>query len=113
MQGAFNDDIGIPAVVTEVYGVDTLGSNARIHPACQIRRGPSFGGRGIFVGDNVGFFGYTMLVLGYPDWFPLQHIQIGDGGEIKITPYPSGEGGLIFEDNALIGSTSSIVTAGH
>ena len=113
MQGAFNDDIGIPAVVTEFYGVDTLGSNARIHPAFQIRRGPSFGGRGIFVGNNVVFFGYTMLVLGYPEWFPLANIQIGDGVVINISAYIPGEGGLIFEDNALIGSNSSIVTAGH
>jgi serine acetyltransferase len=113
MAANFNDNIGVPEPVSEFYGIDELGSNARIHPAFQIRRGPSHGGRGIFVGDDALFFAYTMLVLGAPEWYPLANIRIGNGVIINMSAYISGEGGLVFEDYALIGANSNIVTGGH
>lgn len=113
MQKPFNDNIGVPEAVTGFYGIDTLGKNARIHPAFQIRRGPSFEGRGIHVGDDVVFFGYTMLVLGAPEWYPLANISIGSGVIMNMSAYISGEGGLSIGDYALIGSNSNILTGGH
>jgi galactoside O-acetyltransferase len=113
MQQPFNDNIGIPEIVTEFYGLDTLGRNSRVHPTFQIRRGPSYGGRGIFVGEEVVFFGYTMLILGSPESLPLANIRIGNGVYINMSAYISGEGGLVFEDYSLIGANSNIVTAGH
>jgi galactoside O-acetyltransferase len=110
---SFSEHIGIPGVVDGFHGIDELGRNARIHPSFQIRRGPTLDGRGIFVGDDALFFGYTMLVLGDPAGWPKANIRIGNGVIINMSAYLSGEGGLVFEDYALIGSNSNIVTGGH
>ena len=110
---SFNDNIGVPEYVTEFYGIDALGKNARIHPAFQIRRGPTLNGHGIWVGDDVVFFGYTMLVLGDPLGSPDANIAIGSGVIMNMSAYISGEGGLVIGDYALIGSNSNILTGGH
>jgi acetyltransferase-like isoleucine patch superfamily enzyme len=110
---SFNEHIGVPDIVTEFRGIDTLGRNARIHPSFQIRRGPTLDGRGIHVGDDAVFFGYTMLVLGDPAGCPQANIRIGSGVIMNMSAYISGEGGLVIEDYALIGSNSNILTGGH
>jgi acetyltransferase-like isoleucine patch superfamily enzyme len=52
-------------------------------------------------------------VVGVPAGCPNANIRIGNGVVMNISAYISGEGGLVIDDFAGIGSNSNILTGGH
>ena len=104
---------GLPPLVTDFPGIDRLGTDCRISSGVSIRRGTQVSGRGIFLEDRVIIFDAVHFVIGNPDENPEASITIGSRTVINVGGNISGEGGLILEDDVLIGPHVRILSAGH
>jgi galactoside O-acetyltransferase len=108
------DATGFPPSVTAFQDIDRVGANCRISPSVTIMRvGNSMPGRGIVLGDEVILFDHVRLLIGDLSLSPHAGLAIGDRAIINVGGYISGEGGLIIEDDVLIGPHVRILSAGH
>lgn len=107
------EPFGIPPVVASHPDFDCLGSDCAISRDVTVLRGPAKPGRGIFLGDRVMLFRDVRLVIGSLDENPLATIRFGNRVVVNVGSYLSGEGGLILEDDVLIGAHVKLLSAGH
>jgi acetyltransferase-like isoleucine patch superfamily enzyme len=106
--------IGFPDFTTGLPGVDKLGADCRISPSVTImRHAPSPGRREIRLGNGVILLDHVRLLLGDNDIPDSTHLEIGDRVIINVGSYVSGEGGLLIEDDVMVGPHSRILSAGH
>ncbi|ABA58639.1 Acetyltransferase (isoleucine patch superfamily) [Nitrosococcus oceani ATCC 19707] len=105
---------GFPPFAEHYSGVDKLGKNCRISPTVSVMRiGRPCPERGILLGDEVVLFDYVRLVLGDLGLSPETTLIMGNRVIINVGSYLSGEGGLIIEDEVLVGPHVRILSAGH
>ena len=107
------DCYGLPSLVDSLVGVDKLGRGCRVGNGFFIRRGDPRPNRGVFFGDDVLLFHDIYFVVGDLDSYPEAGITLGDRVVMNLGCYVSGEGGLIIEDDVLIGPHVKILSAGH
>ena len=108
------DRIGFPPLVASHPGIDRLGLNCRISPSVTVMRiGDPIEERGIFLGDEVMLFDHVRLLIGDQRLSPQTGIRLGQRVIINVGGYISGEGGLVVDDDVLIGSHVRILSAGH
>ncbi|MGD9947274.1 MAG: DapH/DapD/GlmU-related protein [Desulfobulbus sp.] len=67
----------------------------------------------IRLSDHVVIFDYVRLVVGDPSEAPCVGITIGERVMINSGSFLSGEGGLVIENEVLIGPHVKILSAGH
>jgi len=96
-------------------GFDMLGHDCRIAESVTIFRDAARneGPRGVKLGDQVILMERVRLVLG--DMRVNVHADISIGSRVIVNAgaYLSGEGGLVIEDEVLIGPGAKILSAGH
>lgn len=107
------NDQGLPPLATTFPGIDRLGEGCRISPSVTIMRGPFTPGRGIALGNAVVVYDHVRFLVGDLANNPRAGIVIGDRVAINVGCYISGEGGLVIEDDVLIGPHARILSAGH
>ncbi len=95
-------------------GIDRLDGECYIADTVSVMRyGAPNPERGIHLGVGVMLFDHVRLLLGNPDEHPQAYIRLGNRVIINVGCYVSGEGGLIIEDDVLIGAHTHILSAGH
>jgi acetyltransferase-like isoleucine patch superfamily enzyme len=105
---------GFPPLVTSFPEIDRIGPNCRISPTVTVMRiGARFPERGILLGDEVMLFDHVRLLIGDLSLTPDAGMTIGYRAIINVGGYISGEGGLVIEDDVLIGPHVRILSAGH
>ena len=112
---------GLPPVAYHHLSIDQIGADCRIaHSVTVWKRGsPKKPGPKIKLGDGVILFANVRLVLSNEADFTNHQkylssgIQLGDRVMINAGSYLSGEGGLIIEDEVLVGPMVCILTGGH
>jgi galactoside O-acetyltransferase len=105
---------GFPPFAECYPGIDKMGKNCRISPSVSIMRtGHLSLERGIFLGDEIILFDYVRLVLGDLGLFPETKLILGNQVIINVGSYISGEGGLVIDEEVLIGAHVRILSAGH
>ncbi|CAB1274345.1 acyltransferase [Candidatus Nitrosacidococcus tergens] len=108
------DRLGFPRVVDSFLGIDKLGKDCQISPTVTVMRiGVSKSDQQIVLGNQVILFDYIRLVLGDTVLLPSAQLIIQDKTIINVGCYLSGEGGLIIEEEVLIGPHVRILSAGH
>lgn len=106
--------LGVPDVVKSHSGIDVLGSGCRISPSCTVwRRNAPDNAKLILLGCDTVIHDNVRLVVVDPQDSPKSSIIIGDKVIVNVGSYLSGEGGLLIEDEVLIGPYVKILTAGH
>ena len=104
---------GLPPPCTHHPDIDQLGVNCRISPYASVMRGDAVAGRGLFLGDGVMLFRDVRLVLGSLQEHPQAELRLGNNVTVNVGSFLSGEGGLVIEDEVLIGAHVKILSAGH
>jgi hypothetical protein len=108
------DATGFPPFVASFPDIDRIGANCRVSPSVTVmRNGARLPERGIVLSDKVILFDHVRLLIGNLSLSPQVGLTIGDRAIINVGGYISGEGGLIIEDDVLIGPHVHILSAGH
>lgn len=95
-------------------GFDSVGRGVRIASTVTIFRGSEpHPKRGIRLGDNVVLFDTVRLVVGDLIVNPQADLVLGNRVMVNAGAYLSGEGGLILEEEVLVGPGAKILSAGH
>ena len=95
-------------------GFDSVGQDVRIASTVTIFRGSEpHPKRGIRLGDNVVLFDTVRLVVGDLVVNPQADLVLGNRVMVNAGAYLSGEGGLILEEEVLVGPGAKILSAGH
>lgn len=106
--------LGFPPLAVGHAGIDRVGRDCRISPSVTVMRiGSPLADRGIVLGDEVMLFDHVRLLIGDLQLSPRTGIRLGDRVIINVGGYISGEGGLVVEDDVLIGAHVRILSAGH
>lgn len=107
---ATHEAMGFPPLVERFPGIDSLGRGCRISASVSAFRPPNpHSGAGIFLGDEVMLFDGVRLLLGEAD----TRLSLGHRVIINVGGYVSGEGGLVIEDDVLVGPHVRLLSAGH
>jgi acetyltransferase-like isoleucine patch superfamily enzyme len=102
-----------PPLSSELSGFDQIGKNCMISNGVWVKRSSHKPDRGVFLGDGVMIFDSVHIVVGSLDANPNANIVLGNRVIINVGGYISGEGGLVIEDDVLIGPHVRILSAGH
>lgn len=105
--------LGIPPVVSTFEGIDRLGDDCRIAGNVTVMR---YGERGVPVitlGNGCSLYEGVRLVVGDPAQHPHCGLHLGDRVIVNVGAYLSGEGGLVVENDVLIGPGARLLSAGH
>ncbi len=109
--------IGIPNMTPPgraPSGIDRMGIDCRIAQSVSVFTDLSCNNRGkIVLGDQVILMDRVRLVTGDTWTNRDAFITIGSKVIVNVGAYLSGEGGLIIEDEVLIGPGAKILSAGH
>jgi carbonic anhydrase/acetyltransferase-like protein (isoleucine patch superfamily) len=101
---------GWPPFIAGLDGVDRVGRNFRAGADVSVFRTANvFPEAGIYVGDDVMLFDRVRLLLGDAD----TKLIIGNRVGVNLGAYLSGEGGLMIDDDVLIGPYAMLLSAGH
>jgi len=103
---------GIPEIVDNYSGIDSMGGGCRIDHSVSVMR---FGMKDdvVVLGDEVSIYENTRLVVSDTDVDGSVKLLIGNRTIINAGSYLSGEGGLFIGDNVLIGPHVKLLSAGH
>ena len=107
--------IGLPEITSTHPLIEQMGQLCRLSPTlsvwrrCEMDPGRPF----ITFGDEVVIFDYVRLVVSNREEWPDAGITLGNRVMINCGSFLSGEGGLIIEDEVLIGPHVKILSAGH
>ncbi|CAH9014881.1 acyltransferase [Candidatus Nitrosacidococcus sp. I8] len=109
------DQLGFPEKVDSFLGIDKLGKDCQISPTVTVMRRDvsTKPNQGIYLGNQVILFDYVRLVLGDTELLSNAKLIIQDKTIINVDCYLSGEGGLVIEEEVLIGPHVRILSAGH
>ncbi|MGF1526807.1 MAG: acyltransferase [Candidatus Competibacterales bacterium] len=107
--------LGVPPLTTHHPGIDRLGDRCRIADSVTVFRFGDAPGEtpAITCGDEVSLYANVRLVLGDPRQHPHTGLHLGQRVIVNVNSYLSGEGGLVVEDEVLIGAQVNILSAGH
>lgn len=102
--------MGFPPPAAAFPGIDAIGDGCRISPSVTVFRpvNPHAGAR-IVLGREVMLFEHVRLLLGEID----ARLELGNRVIINVGCYVSGEGGLLVEDDAMLGAQVRLLSAGH
>lgn len=107
---AWNSPIGLPGEVDDFPGIDRCGKGCRISPSVTVYRTINrHAAAGIFLGDEVLLLEQIRLLMGEDD----TQLNIGNRVVINVGCYLSGEGGLMIDDDVIIGPHARLLSAGH
>ena len=107
---ATHEALGFPPLVESFPGIDALGRGCRISASVTTFRPLNpHPGAGIFLGDEVMLFDHVRLLLGEAD----TRLSLGHRVIINVGGYVSGEGGLVIEDDVIVGPHVRLLSAGH
>lgn len=102
--------IGFPPAASAFPGIDALGEGCRISPSVTVFRPVNpYPGAAILLGREVTLFDHVRLLLGEID----ARLELGDRVIVNVGCYISGEGGLVIEEDAMIGPHVRLLSAGH
>lgn len=102
--------MGFPPAAAAHPGIDVVGAGCRISPSVTVFRPVNpHPGAIIALGREVTLFDHVRLLLGEAD----AALTLGDRVIINVGCYISGEGGLLVEDDVLIGAHVRLLSAGH
>uniref|UniRef100_A0ABX1N6B6 Acyltransferase n=1 Tax=Aromatoleum buckelii TaxID=200254 RepID=A0ABX1N6B6_9RHOO len=104
--------LGVPDPVAAHPGFDRIGTGSRIAADVSVFR---FGSadQALIVGDDSVIYPAVRLVLGDTGQCATTRLAIGSRVHINVGSYLSGEGGLVIEDDVLIGPHAKLLSAGH
>ncbi len=106
--------LGIPDFSRQFLGIDRLGERCRIAASVTVMRFDVPARRtALTLGDDVSLYDHVRLVLGDPEQTAATGLHIGHRVIVNVGAYLSGEGGLVIEDEVLIGAYCQIASAGH
>ncbi|MES2932279.1 MAG: DapH/DapD/GlmU-related protein [Pseudomonadota bacterium] len=107
-------NLGFPPFVSEFSGIDRMGVGCQISTSVSIMRNlEPLGKRCISLGDDVMLFDQVRLLLGCNLTPDNSGLLIGNRVIVNVGCYISGEGGLVIDDDAIIGANVHILSAGH
>lgn len=114
-QGPAGAGMGLPPVVAGHAGVTSLGPGCRLAPSLSVwdRGGDQAAPAVVALGAAVVIGEQVRIVVTSPDEFPLAGVVVGDRVTIDVGCYLSGEGGLVLEDDVVVGPRVKILSAGH
>lgn len=104
--------LGVPPIIEHFPGIDKIGQDCRIADTVTVLRTTN-SQKAILLGDRVSLYEQTRLVLGDPQQHSDTGLKFGNDIIVNTFCYLSGEGGLIIDDEVLIGSHVKILSAGH
>jgi galactoside O-acetyltransferase len=106
--------LGIPPVISRFPGIDKIGEGCRIADTVTVFKiCHQNSGNKICLGNRVSLYDQTRLVLGDPNQYSDTSLILGNDIIVNTFCYLSGEGGLLIEDEVLIGPYVKILSAGH
>jgi galactoside O-acetyltransferase len=107
--------MGLPPVVAGHPGVTSLGPGCRLAPSLSVwdRGGEQAAPAVVSLGQAVVIGERVRIVVTSPDDCPQAGVVVGDRVAIDVGSYLSGEGGLILEDDVVVGPRVKILSAGH
>ena len=107
--------LGIPAETSSHPGIDRIGKGCRVASDVSVMRLAETppGRMGIVLGDEVSLYQGVRLVVGDPGQHSDTGIALGNRVIVNACSYLSGEGGLVIDDEVLIGSHVHLLSAGH
>lgn len=106
---------GFPPPLASHPLIEQIGAECCLSPSLSIWRRSALDPENplIRLGEKVVIFDYVRMVVGGRHEYPHAGIQIGSGTMINCGSFLSGEGGLIIENEVLIGPQVKILSAGH
>ena len=109
-QDKLHEVSGWPIYRDVLEGADSIGVRFRAGAGVTVfRTGNVHKGAGVFLGDDVMLFDGVRLLLGDAD----TKLVIGNRVTVNVNAYLSGEGGLLIEDDVLIGPHAKLLSATH
>lgn len=101
---------GFPPHASAHPGIDALGAGCRIGPSVTVFRplNPHAEAR-ILLGNEVVLFDHVRLLLGETP----AALELHDRVIVNVGCYLSGEGGLLVEEDVLLGAHVRLLSAGH
>ncbi len=107
--------VGLPEVLTQHPLIERMGDLCRISPMVSIWRRCEMDLATPFIqlGDEVVLFDFVRLVVSNRQECPEAGIRLGNRVMVNVGSFLSGEGGLVIEDEVLIGPHVKIISAGH
>lgn len=103
---------GVPDLSDHFPGIDAIGPGTRIAEDVTVYRLPG-DVVAVTVGAHTVLHRSVRLVVGDPGQHPATGLLIGDRVHVNVFAYLSGEGGLVIEDDVLIGPHARLLSAGH
>lgn len=106
---------GFPEIVITHPLIEQIGEGCRIDETVSIWRRGALNAADplITIGNDIILFEHVRLVVSNKSESQLAGIHIGNGVNVNVGSFLSGEGGLFIEDEVLIGAHVRILTAGH
>ncbi|EHJ45941.1 glycosyl transferase family 2 (plasmid) [Solidesulfovibrio carbinoliphilus subsp. oakridgensis] len=105
---------GVPDLTTSHPGIDILEPGCRVSPTCTVRRpGDTADAALIRLGRDCTLLDNVRLVVADPRESPASGLTLGDRVIVNVGCYLSGEGGLVIEDEVLLGPHVQILSAGQ
>jgi len=106
--------LGMPDFTSTHLGIDVLGERCRVDPSVSVYRLPAMDDApAIRLGDDVTLMAGCRLVIGDPAQTAATGIHMANGVIVNVGCYLSGEGGLVLEEDVLIGPHVRLLSAGH
>lgn len=105
---------GVPEITIRHPGIDVLGPGCRVSPTCTVwRRGDTVDMTLIRLGRDCVLLDNVRIVVTEPRECPQAGVVLGDQVIVNVGCYLSGEGGLVIEDEVLLGPYVQVLSAGH
>ena len=105
---------GVPEITIRHPGIDVLGPGCRVSPTCTVwRRGDTVDMTLIRLGRDCVLLDNVRIVVTEPRECPRAGVVLGDQVIVNVGCYLSGEGGLVIEDEVLLGPYVQVLSAGH
>ncbi len=106
---------GLPSVVMSHELIETIGHNCCISSTVSIwrRGGVDINNPLIKLGNNVVIFDFVRIVVSSKTECQYAGVTIGNNVMINVGSFISGEGGLVIDDEVLIGPHVKVLSAGH
>lgn len=105
---------GVPEITTSHPGIDTMGPGCRVSPTCTVwRRGDTTDLTLICLGRDCVLHDNVRIVVTDHQECSRAGVVLGDQVIVNVGCYLSGEGGLVIEDEVLLGPHVKVLSAGH
>lgn len=107
------EPFGLPRAIERHPDIDEMGPNCRISERVTVMRGARKPDRGIWLGADCVLLRDVRLVIGDLEENPDADLRLGDRTVVNVGCYLSGEGGLVLDEDVLVGAHVKLLSAGH